>query len=69
MKRSIGPVTTSATLGSVAGVLLLGIVTRLGLAPTELETAAIIALPTLLGGFLVKPPGKRERRDADNGTA
>lgn len=56
LKRSVGPVTTSATLGSIVGVLLLGILTRIdGLELTDLEVAAVIAAPTAIGGYLVKP--------------
>ena len=61
MKRTIGPVTTSATLGSILGVILLGVATRAGLVLTDLETAAVIGLPTALGGYLVKPGGGRRR--------
>lgn len=60
-RRTVGPVTTSATLGSVVGVLLLGLLMRLGLELTDLEVAAVIALPTVLGGWLVKP-GEGKRR-------
>lgn len=61
MKRTIGPVTTSATLGSIVGVLLLGVATRAGLVLTDLEVAAVIGLPTALGGYLVKPGEGRRR--------
>jgi len=59
VKRSVGPVTTSATLGSFVGVLILGILTRLGLELTDLEVAAVIGLPTAIGGYLVRPGNKR----------
>ena len=61
VKRTVGPVTTSATLGSIVGVLLLGILTRLGLELTDLEVAAVIGLPTAIGGYLVKPGEGRRR--------
>jgi hypothetical protein len=61
MKRTVGPVTTSATLGSITGVLLLGLATRAGLVLTDLEVAAIIAAPTALGGWLVRPGGGSRR--------
>jgi hypothetical protein len=56
VKRTVGPVTTSATLGSIVGVILLGILARIpGLELTDLEVAAVIGLPTAIGGYLVKP--------------
>lgn len=61
-KRTLGPVTASATLGSIVGVILLGVATRLGLELTDLEVAAVIGLPTALGGYLVKPGGGVRRR-------
>lgn len=61
VKRTVGPVTTSATLGSIVGVLILGIITRLGIELTDLELAAVIAAPTVIGGYLVKP-GEGKRR-------
>jgi hypothetical protein len=59
IKRTIGPVTTAATLGSITGVLLLGVLTRLGLDLTDLEVAAVVGLPTAIGGYLVRPQGRR----------
>lgn len=59
VKRTVGPVTTSATLGSIVGVLILGILTRTGLELTDLEVAAVIGLPTALGGYLVRPTKER----------
>lgn len=59
IKRTVGPITTAATLGSIVGVLLLGVLTRLGLELTDLEVAAVVGLPTAIGGYLVRPQGKR----------
>lgn len=59
IKRTVGPITTAATLGSITGVLLLGILTRLGMDLTDLEVAAVIGLPTAIGGYLVRPQGRR----------
>lgn len=54
-KRSIGPVTGSATLGSAIGVIIVWILTYSGIDVPEVVQLAIVALLSALGGWLIKP--------------
>lgn len=56
--RTIGPVTTSCTMGTAVGYLLAGLLNRWGWELTADEVAALMFIATGLGGWLAKPKGK-----------
>ena len=56
-KRTVGPVTAGATLGTALACLALGVGNRLGLDMTVDEAWALVIAGTALGGYLVKPRG------------
>lgn len=57
-KRTLGPVTAGATMGTAAGILLVGAAARLGVSLSGEESWAILFLATGLGGYLVRPRGE-----------
>jgi hypothetical protein len=59
--RTIGPVTTGATAGGAAAIVLVYIVEQLtGLDVPTIVEGAVAVLLTVTGGLLVKPQGRHE---------
>lgn len=55
--RTIGPVTGACTTGAAAGILLVGILDRLGWQVTPQEAGALSVILSAFGGWLVKGKG------------
>ena len=60
-KRSIGPVTGSATLGGSLGVVLSYLLTLIGVDVPMPVQLALVVLLSALGGWFVKPGTGRRR--------
>ena len=58
MARTIGPVTGACTTGAAAGILVCGILDRLGAQVTADEAGAMSVLLAAVGGWLIKGRGE-----------
>lgn len=57
MARSFGPVTGACTTGAAAGLLVVGLLDRMGWQITAAEAGAMSVLLSAFGGWLIKGKG------------